>query len=78
VQKNVASAELPVLEYAYEMAGAIVVRRHGEWFRIRLDDGAGWIRSDRSRFMPIEELLSENLTYVAWPYSDGLASAPGE
>lgn len=72
------AVDLPTLEYSYEMPGAIVLRRQGGWFRIRLAEGAGWVHDPPgSEFMAIEDLLANNLTYIA--ESDGLrlTSGPG-
>lgn len=72
------AAELPTLEYGYETPAAVVLDQHDDWFRIRLADGAAWIRGDSANhFMALEDLLAENLTYIAEPDGKGLSSVPG-
>jgi hypothetical protein len=70
--------ELPTFEYGYETPGAVVLGQQGDWFKIRLAGGEGWIRGfSENRFMAIEELLADNLTYIAEPDGKGMSSAPG-
>jgi len=38
--------ELPTEEIGYEIPAAIVYQRSGSWFRIRLNEGSGWIQID--------------------------------
>jgi hypothetical protein len=38
--------ELPTEEIGYEIPAAIAYERSGNWFRIRLDEGSGWIQID--------------------------------
>jgi len=72
------AAGLPTLEYDYEMPGAVVLDQHDDWFRIRLAEGSAWIRrSSENRFIPLQELLVNNLTYIAQPDGRGLGSVPG-
>jgi hypothetical protein len=72
------AAVLPTLEYGYETPAAVVLDQHDDWFRIRLADGAAWIRGDSANlFMDLEDLLAENLTYIAEPDGKGLSSVPG-
>jgi len=75
---STAADELPTLEFSYEAPGAIVLQRKEAWFRIRLAGGAAWIHAtEQNVFHPLEELLAENLAYVANPDGAGLAAAPG-
>ena len=72
------AAELPTLEYSYETPAAVVLQRKGPWFKIRLAEQSGWIRATaQNQFFSLEELLAENLTYVANADGGGLAAAPG-
>lgn len=72
------AVELPTREYGYETPGAVVLDRDDDWFKISLPEGAAWIAgSSERRFLPIEDLLAENLTYIAEPDGKGLSSGPG-
>jgi len=53
-------------EYAYEAAAAVVTGVQGRWYRIRLADGRqGWVApGDADRFLSLEELFSNNMTYL--------------
>lgn len=78
VESADSAAALPTLEYGYETPGAVVLEQHGDWFKIRLADGEAWMRgSGENRFMPMEDLLASNLTYIAEPDGRGLSSVPG-
>ena len=69
VHRGQARAELPTREYDYEAPAAIVIERRGSaWFRIRLDAGSAWVRTDvEGRFVSLESLLEEfiGLTFIA-------------
>jgi hypothetical protein len=50
--------ELPIEEILYEIPAAIVHERSGNWFRIRLDRGSGWMQSDKPEdFTPYPDLV---------------------
>lgn len=70
--------EFPTREYAYEAQAAIVLQQRGRWFKVRLGDGAAWLRaSGRDEYFPLERLITDGLTYLT-PASDGrLRSSAG-
>jgi hypothetical protein len=71
-------SELPTQEYDYEAPAAIVVEQRGRWFKVRLSDGAGWLRaSERNEYLPLEELLIDGLTYLTGAFDGRLAASPG-
>lgn len=56
---------LPMLEYGYEMQGAIVRQREGAWFEIALTEGHAWVQVvDAAQFKPVEDLLLRSLAYL--------------
>ena len=60
------TTELPTKEYGYETPAAIVLEQRGRWFKVRLNDGAAWLRaSERDEYFPLEGLLTKGLTYLA-------------
>ena len=69
---------LPSEEYGYEEPGAVVLARRGSWFKLRLADGAAWLRaSAKAEFYPLERLYVDHLTYLTGEWSGRLASAAG-
>jgi hypothetical protein len=80
VHRGAGKDELPTREFDYEMPGAIAVDRHDGWIKIRLHDGAGWLRpSVVDRFMPLSDLYEEftGVTSINKSFSSRLVSAPG-
>jgi hypothetical protein len=72
------SSELPVREYDYEIPAAIVLEQRGGWFKVRLSDGAAWLRaSAKDRFLPLRELLTRSLTHLTDEFGGRLAMTPG-
>jgi hypothetical protein len=72
-----AALALPVEEFEYESAGAVVLEQRGPWFRVRLADGSAWLRAtERDRFHPLERLLKEGLTYLTSDWNGQLSSQP--
>jgi hypothetical protein len=70
--------EFPTREYEYEAPAAIVLEQRGRWFRVRLPDGAAWLRaSQRDEFLPLERLLPDRLTYLTSAWDGRLAALPG-
>jgi hypothetical protein len=71
-------SELPAREHDYEAPAAIVLARQGRWFQVRLAEGAAWLEaSARSEYLPLEELLTDRLTYLTRGWDGTLAAAPG-
>jgi hypothetical protein len=69
---------LPTLEYGYETPGAIVLRRHGSWYKVRLPSGAAWFHSSpRAEYHPVEQLLLNGLTYLTDGFGGNLAASAG-
>ena len=59
-------AALPTEEFDYEAPAAIVLEEQKPWFRVRLSNGAAWVRgSENNEYYPLEELLFNGLTYIA-------------
>ncbi len=58
-------SELPTLEYGYEEVAAIVLARDGRRAQVALASGAAWLDAgDGSRFLSVEALLPERLSYL--------------
>lgn len=69
---------LPTREYGYEMPAAIVLDRRERWYRIRLADGAAWVRDpSHSEFLPLTRLLTGSLTYLTEEWDGRMATAAG-
>lgn len=69
---------LPTREYGYEMPAAIVLDHRERWYRIRLADGAAWVRDpSHSEFLPLTRLLTGSLTYLTEEWDGRLATAAG-
>jgi hypothetical protein len=78
---NGALEELPTQEIAYEIPAAVVYERSGNWFRIRLEMGSGWIQVDPSaipnRFAAYPDLINEDrLVYIDAGWDGKLYSQP--
>ena len=70
---------LPTMEFAYEQPGAIVLRQADSWFEIALPKGTGWIRvKDAERFLSVERLLKDNLSYLRKNATLPLHTRPGD
>jgi hypothetical protein len=68
---------LPYREYDYEQAGAVVLERRPNWYRIALRQGDGWIRArDAGTFRGLEQLVRENLSYLAHAWEGRIYAAP--
>ena len=69
---------LPAEEYDYEAPGAVVVAQQRPWFKVRLADGAAWVRaSAQAEFYPLERLYEERLTYLTTAWDGRLAKSAG-
>ncbi len=72
------SAPLPTREFGYELPGAVVLEREEGWFRIRTPSGSAWLRAtERTEYLPLEELLSDALAYMTEGWDGPLAPEPG-
>lgn len=61
------SGGIPNEEYEYEQPAAIVLEKKGDWHRIRLNDGSGWVRAEpENRFLSLEELLGKAPYIQTW------------
>lgn len=71
--------ELILREHAYEEESLAVLRQSGSWLEIALADGTGWIRTPGgSRFRGLEELLSNNLSYLTKDWDGKLWDDPSD
>jgi hypothetical protein len=80
VHRGAEREELPTREYDYEMPAAIVLEQRGGWFRVRLQQGTGWIKASTSdRFMPIAALFEEfvGVTAITGSFTGQLLGEPG-
>lgn len=80
VHRGAERDELPTREYDYEMPGAIVLEQQSGWFRVRLQQGSGWIKASiADRFMPIAELFEEfvGVTSITQSFTGPLLAEPG-
>lgn len=56
---------LPTEEFDYEAPAALVLEAQNRWFRVRLSDGAAWVKaSEDNEYYPLEVVLSDRPTYV--------------
>jgi len=70
-------SDFPILEYGYETPAAVVLEQRGRWFKVRLNDGAGWIQSsERNKFLPLEELLEGRMIYLTVYFNGQLSPVP--
>ena len=71
-------SELPTREYEYEAPAAIVLQQRAPWFRVRLQDGAAWVRASKlDAYIPLQSLLTDSLTHLTEAWDGRLASSPG-
>ncbi len=71
--------ELPAQEYAAEQPAGIVLEQRGDWFRLRLPDGSGWVRAaPRNDYAPLLALLQRDLDAFTDPAGATLRRAPAE
>jgi hypothetical protein len=71
--------ELPAQEYAAEQPAAIVLEQRGEWFRLRLPTGSGWVRATpRNDYGPLLALLQRDLDGFTDPTGARLRQAPAD
>lgn len=69
--------ELPLMEYAYEEPGFILLEQSGAFARIRLDQGDGWIRTeDGGDVYPYEDLV-QALPQMSRAWDGRLYRTPG-
>jgi hypothetical protein len=70
--------EASVEEYAYEDEGLVVYERKQEWVRVKLKQGSAWIQIPQGgKFLPLEELLVETLTFLTKEWDGKLAKTAG-
>ena len=80
VHRGAATEELPTREYDYEMPAALAVDRRDGWIKIRLKDGAAWLKpSPVDHFMPLAELYEEfvGVTEINQSFTGRLTTTPG-
>lgn len=72
-------APVPTLESGYETPALLVLERRGEWQRIRLQEGSGWLLPLAGhRFEAYPALLQEKLAYATPAWSGELCRTPGQ
>jgi hypothetical protein len=70
--------ELPSLESSYEEPALLVLEQRGDWLRIDIGDGSGWLqRPPTLRFDAYPKLLAERLAYATPAWSGEICPAPG-
>lgn len=80
VHKGADKSELPTREYDYEMPAAIVLDHRDGWFKIRLHQGAAWLKASVvDRFMSLADLFDEftGVTGINKSFAGRLSNAPG-
>ena len=67
------------LESSYEVAALPVLEARGDWLRVALGDGSGWVRrpADAS-YEPFPVLLRDKLAYTTADWDRELCRGPGE
>ena len=55
---------VPTEESDYEVQALVVYERSGEWFRVALPRGSGWVRGTAQDFLPYPDLLVRRLAYI--------------
>ncbi len=69
--------KLPTLEFSYEQLGAIVVEHEGKWFKIALEHDFVWVHiQDDGRYLPINQIFKDSLTYLRWQNQQSLLETP--
>ena len=63
-------------ESGYEVPSLIVYERSGEWFRIALHPGSGWVKREPDDFLSYPDLLTERLAYVRKGWNGTLRDEP--
>lgn len=68
----------PTREQGYEEPAAVVLDQRGQWFKVRLADGAAWLlAASRDEFRSLESLLADGATYLTEAAIGPLVSVPG-
>ena len=71
-------SDFPTLEYRYEVPpAAVVLEQRDLWFKVLLSDGEGWIQSSKhGKYLPLETLFKDQMTYLTVYFNGQLSSAP--
>lgn len=70
---------LPTDEYGYEEAGAVVLARRGDRFKIALQNGAAWVEPMAgAEFHPLEDLILERLSFLTDAWNGMVCGDPGD
>ena len=67
---------VPTEESDYEVQALVVYERSGEWFRVALTPGSGWVRGTPQHFLRYPELLLQRLAYINKHWNGQLWSQP--
>lgn len=72
-----AQRPIPVHESGYEEKVLPVLARNGDWYRIPLGDGDGWIRAPRDfRYDSLDRLVLDGLAYLTGAWEGQLCDLP--
>jgi hypothetical protein len=74
---NGSEDDVPTEESDDEVPALIVYERSGEWFRIALNDGSGWVHDEPQNFLPYPDLLINRMAYVRKGWDGMLWREPG-
>ncbi|MDH3231420.1 MAG: hypothetical protein OEN55_16640 [Alphaproteobacteria bacterium] len=70
---------LPADEYGYEEAGAVVLARRGDRFKIALQNGAAWVEPlAGAEFHPLEDLIVGRLSFLTGAWDGKICADPGD
>jgi hypothetical protein len=73
------AAELPAQDYDSERPAAIVLEVRGDWYRVRLPAGDGWLHAaGRDEFVPLQVLLEREAGAFTAPGATVLRTAPND
>lgn len=68
---------IPEFESGYEENALPVLEHHGDWYRIPLNDGDGWIHAPPGfRYDSLDRLLFHGLTYLTGAWEGRLCDLP--
>ena len=71
-------APLPVEEHAYEAPAAVVLEKRGDWFKVRLGHGSGWVRKTaRNDFLSLLRLYRNRPTHLTQSWDGTMSFKPG-
>jgi hypothetical protein len=70
--------ELTTEEYGYEAPAAMVFARKHPWYKVRTGEGDAWMHAEpQNRYLAMEELLKDQLTYLTGAWTGVFYATPG-